>query len=556
MAHIKKILFIWILILPGWISHLLAQADTIRLSIVDEQTKEKVGGASLTVEDHRIQVNPSILAGEFLLIYNRKDQLPKLVNISVQVPGNASRMKGRIPLNRSSIEIPVRIPRLEQESEQLAKTKSKSEPQDPTNTNPAKPTEPNQKNAKKNLTERLADKKGSTKATSEENKSTQEISSESKGVISSLDRAEDALNKLLTEQADEQFRKEYTNILVGIREISQTLDSKFTISQERKDRFNQQLDSLEQKLAALVIRRNAEMASYEELLQNARTELEKARRLLDDAWVLSTRFIIYTILVFLISLSLAGLFIFLFNRIRKQKNELADYLQTVNQQSEEILQQNEEIAAQRDKLQELFNQREILLKEIHHRVKNNLQTIDSLLNLQSKTIDDQKALYAIRDGQSRVKSMALIHEKLYESENMEKIDFQDYVQKLLDYLAYSFDSDDKEIQYQINTEKVFFDLDRATSLGLIINELVSNIYKYAFVNQDKGEIQVALTTTHHQGYCLIVADNGVGLPHDIDIEKTKTLGLKLVKWLTEQLKGQLRVENHVGSKFILEFKMS
>jgi PAS domain S-box-containing protein len=196
----------------------------------------------------------------------------------------------------------------------------------------------------------------------------------------------------------------------------------------------------------------------------------------------------------------------------------------------------------------------ILLKEIHHRLKNNLQIVSALLDLQSTQIKDSEANLLLEKSQTRIQTMALIHEKLYASASLDEIDFAEYVNFLTKYLYDSFIQDFKEIKFDLNIEPTYLKLDLATPCGLIINELVVNSLQHAFVGQSTGEIKISFHKTP-QDYCLIIQDNGSGIPENIDIEdNTKFLGLSLVNSLvTEQLKGSLVIKRDSGSVFKITF---
>jgi len=199
-------------------------------------------------------------------------------------------------------------------------------------------------------------------------------------------------------------------------------------------------------------------------------------------------------------------------------------------------------------------EKEVLLKEIHHRVKNNLQVISSLLNLQSNSLSDEKMKSAVKEGQSRVKSMALIHQTLYQSDRLSRIDLQDYIEKLVSFLSDTYRNNEKEIVTVINAKDISLDIDTAIPLGLIINELVSNSFKHAFRNRTKGKIEVVLEKSGSTDYKLTVSDNGIGLADNLDIEKADSLGLKLVNILTRQLKGELTFHKNDVTGFSIKFK--
>lgn len=196
---------------------------------------------------------------------------------------------------------------------------------------------------------------------------------------------------------------------------------------------------------------------------------------------------------------------------------------------------------------------DIRKKEIHHRIKNNLQVISTLLYLESDKFKDKKVKEAFRDSQDRVRTMALVHEKLYQSEDMESIDFADYTKNLINYLSQSYVVGNRDIKIDLKVEDIFLNMDTAVPLGIIINELVSNSLKYAFEDKkDKGTISVDIK---HAGdnFTLTVCDNGCGIPEDIDFRETESLGLQLVTNLVEQIDGTITLDKEKGTKFIIQF---
>lgn len=199
-----------------------------------------------------------------------------------------------------------------------------------------------------------------------------------------------------------------------------------------------------------------------------------------------------------------------------------------------------------------LHEKEVLLKEIHHRVKNNMQVITSLLSLQSKTIRDKQALSVFQDSQNRVKSMALIHETLYQSENLSRIDFAEYLEKLVAHVSRSYRIRPEAIKIHTYVDNVSLPIDMAVPCGLIINELASNSLKYAFPTDTKGEVIITFERADAQ-YVLRVSDTGVGLPNDFDPEKGKSLGMKLVLMLTGQLCGEMKYRNGLGTTFEIRF---
>jgi PAS domain S-box-containing protein len=205
-----------------------------------------------------------------------------------------------------------------------------------------------------------------------------------------------------------------------------------------------------------------------------------------------------------------------------------------------------------EQLKSSLNEKEVLLKEIHHRVKNNMQVITSLLNLQSKTISDSQALAVFEDSQNRVKSMALIHETLYQSKDLSRIDFAEYLKKLVAQVSRSYRIQPDAVKIKVDVDNVSLPIDTAVPCGLIINELASNSLKYAFPADTKGEVNITFGMVDEQ-YVLRVSDTGIGLPPGFDPEKGKSLGMKLVRMLTTQLCGEIECRNGVGTTFRIAF---
>jgi len=201
-----------------------------------------------------------------------------------------------------------------------------------------------------------------------------------------------------------------------------------------------------------------------------------------------------------------------------------------------------------------LKEKEVMLQEIHHRVKNNLQVICSLLNLQSRYLKEEKTVKAFKETQNRVKSMALVHEQLYQSSNLSEIVLSDYIKQLTVNLfrAYSISSD---IKCNLEVEDFNLDLDTAVPCGLIINEIITNAIKYAFDSTPKAEILIQATSDEENNLVLMIEDNGIGLKPDYDLETSKSLGLRLVKNLTEQLQGNYKIttEPNIGTKFEFTF---
>ncbi len=200
-----------------------------------------------------------------------------------------------------------------------------------------------------------------------------------------------------------------------------------------------------------------------------------------------------------------------------------------------------------------LKEKEVLLKEIHHRVKNNLQIITSLLNLQSAQIKDPDAIMLFRESQSRVRSMALIHEKLYQSKDLARIDFDGYLRDLMVYLFRSYAANPDQIRTHIESGNMYLGIDTAIPCGLMISELVTNTIKYAFPNGRRGNLYVSIGPEDDGHLTLLVRDDGVGFPEGFDWRESDSLGLQLVSTLTSQLHGTVQVDGKNGTSFKITF---
>jgi PAS domain S-box-containing protein len=204
-------------------------------------------------------------------------------------------------------------------------------------------------------------------------------------------------------------------------------------------------------------------------------------------------------------------------------------------------------------LQASLKEKEVLLQEIHHRVKNNMQVISSLLNLQADYSQDPATLALIADSQQRIQSMALIHESLYRSHDLGHINFAAYLRTLADELWRAYRIDDTHIRLHLDAEDVYLDIDKATPCGLLLNELVANCLKHAFPPGNAGDVHIGLHTTPERRVRLVVRDTGCGFPEGIDFRHTDSLGLQLVTTLTEQLQGTIALERQAGTTFTITF---
>jgi len=210
-----------------------------------------------------------------------------------------------------------------------------------------------------------------------------------------------------------------------------------------------------------------------------------------------------------------------------------------------------------DELKNSLKEKDLMMKEIHHRVKNNLMVIQSLLNLQSRYIKDTDARDIFKDSQNRAKSMAMIHESLYQSSDLKRIEFSEYINTLAKNLFYSYAADPNRVKMSVNVDKVMLDINTAIPLGLILTELISNCLKYAFPEEESGEIKVDFHSSTDEGphkFRLTVSDNGVGLPPDFDPKKSDSLGIMLIYSLAEQIGALIKLDTSNGTKFDITFQ--
>jgi two-component sensor histidine kinase len=224
---------------------------------------------------------------------------------------------------------------------------------------------------------------------------------------------------------------------------------------------------------------------------------------------------------------------------------LADRIKTLHRQKEQ---------AEKALMETKITMQDALLKEVHHRVKNNLQVISSLLSLQSEYATDQHVLEMFKESQHRVESMALVHERLYRADDSRRIDMADYTHTLATHLCVSYGTRAEPITLALDMEdNLTLGIDTALPCGLIIHELVTNALKHAFADGRKGEVRLAMAVNDAGRYTLIISDNGIGFPTDLDFRNTESLGLQLVTTLTEQLEGTIALESKGGTTFTIAF---
>jgi two-component sensor histidine kinase len=210
------------------------------------------------------------------------------------------------------------------------------------------------------------------------------------------------------------------------------------------------------------------------------------------------------------------------------------------------------VTASGEKILKYLKEKEGLLKEIHHRVKNNLAVISSLLRLQSNQVEDDKYQNMLKESENRIRSMALVHEQLYRGRDFNKVYVKAYVDSLARNVCRSC-STGKEVSISIQADEIFMAIDNLVPLGLIMNEILTNAIQHAFQGREKPEISVTMQKAEAGKVILTISDNGIGLPDGFDINQCKGLGLQLIHLLTSQIKGELKVTSENGTMFELIF---
>lgn len=219
-----------------------------------------------------------------------------------------------------------------------------------------------------------------------------------------------------------------------------------------------------------------------------------------------------------------------------------------------LLKAHNELHKIRNENEARIREKDTLLKEIHHRVKNNLQTVSSLLSLQSRSIEEPRIKTLIKSSQNRVISMAMVHEMLYMRHDLSKIEYKSYVEELSDYLIRSFKGTENNITLNIKIPDIKLGIDTAIPLGLLINEVITNALKYGIKDNDPGKIHIELVKSNAKDYILYIGDDGEGFPEGISHKNTKSLGLKLIHNLSRQLKGSInRDPSKKGTNYIVKF---
>ena len=249
---------------------------------------------------------------------------------------------------------------------------------------------------------------------------------------------------------------------------------------------------------------------------------------------------------------------FFYSKSKRHARALHDHKMRLDERTQQLEQEqsiNANLRRAEEQIGAALKEKEILLREIHHRVKNNLQVIGSLLNIQARRVTDKNAQDVLRESQGRVRSMALIHENLYQSESLALIDFGDYARRLVPQLCQAYAVHDVELD--IRLDNVALTIESAIPCGLIINELVTNSLRHAFADStdnDKKKLFVSLTSDESREYTLTLGDNGKGIPPDIDLEHTTTLGMQLIHTLVRQLNGRLTIDRAKGTSVTVTFR--
>ncbi|HMK54367.1 MAG TPA: PAS domain S-box protein [Methanobacteriaceae archaeon] len=226
--------------------------------------------------------------------------------------------------------------------------------------------------------------------------------------------------------------------------------------------------------------------------------------------------------------------------IRDSDHEIIGAVETIEDITEEV--------KDKKQIEASLSEKEVLLREIHHRVKNNLQIISSLINLQSNRIEDPETLHLFQKNRNRIRSMAMVHEKLYQSGDLTQINLSEYLRDLVLDILRSYENVPDRIKLKTDLEAIWIDINTAIPCGLIINELVTNTIKHAFPTGESGEIRIGLQKVDDK-LVLTFADDGVGIPDEVNFHQTQTLGLKMVKVLTQQLDGEIEILKNKGTLF-------
>jgi two-component system, sensor histidine kinase PdtaS len=323
----------------------------------------------------------------------------------------------------------------------------------------------------------------------------------------------------------------------------------------KADKFYQESMVYNDRMRSKINHYDYKLSSIKHDLEN---ELAKQKLLVKDAEISEQKsemsrqtFIRNTILAGCILLLLLLIYILKSYRQKQRINsELDQYNRKIEAFSTLMEKKNR-------KLKKVLIDKEVLFKEVHHRVKNNLQIVSSLLNLQSNTITDQTTKDAIKQSQSRISSMAILHNKLYQTEDFTNVSIDQYLRQMLQSITESFGTEQCLVHFDVVADpSITFSVDTAIPFGLILNELITNAFKHAFAARLEGTITIRLSKSSADQYVLLFSDNGKGLPPNFRENSENSLGLELIEMLVQQLNGTLEIKDYEGAQFVISFEES
>jgi len=207
----------------------------------------------------------------------------------------------------------------------------------------------------------------------------------------------------------------------------------------------------------------------------------------------------------------------------------------------------------KEKIKASLREKEIMLQEIHHRVKNNMQVIISLMRIQARRTKNSKLANYLQTLQDRIFSMSLIHDHFYKKPELDKINIASYIIELIDHLFFIYSKKEGQIQINLDLKKIYLGLNKAIPFGMLVNEIITNVLKHAFPGKKKGNLSVKLYKDEKRKIHLIFNDNGIGIPEEIDIENPSTLGMQLIRDLTQQLDGEIQIKSNGGTQIKVIF---
>ncbi len=524
-----------------------AQTTTLKGIIIDKKTKKAVAGARVYIDAYASRASVSDVNGNFTLTIPEALASAEEIKIYIQPPGQEEiRIPRLVKPSGNIAQFPIYLPKKEITSE--TPSAENLPDQEPLNTDKMEETSPTEEEVSAQPSEVNQDQEQA----SETLVSSSADSSETLSKISALEHAlSDLKNRLQQEKQAVMQRSEMIKEKISV--ISNQLRVNQEISPQERETLIERLEELEKQLQENVL-------AYQRLQQTAQDEINEIKELIGaKEFVIPWNVILFLLGIILVLTIIALVSFNIARRFRRQSRQLSQMLSKVNQQNEEINQQNheinsqnEELAAQRDQLAELSDRLRLSLEEVHHRVKNHLQRTSSLLDLSMN--QDRSLEQIVNDIRGRIYSMALIHKKLQNTERLDQVNLRDYIEELVHSVADTFRPPDKQITCHTSIAEVSLDISTSTDLGLIVNELVSNAYKYAFVDRTEGKIEVIIPNPQGEEYELIVKDNGVGLPSDLDIENADSLGLSLTHGLAERMEGKVKAESRLGTTFKVSFK--